>query len=207
MLIGVATGWWWMKESKSLTLDLGGGVKLTLLLIPAGEFVMGSPGRERDRLEKERMHDVTISEAFYMGKFAVTQEQYEKVMGSSPSYFKGAKNPVENVSWEDAKEFCRKLSAKTGHPVRLPTETQWEYACRAGTNTRFCSGDNDQDLDEVAWYGDEKCGRTTHPVGQKKPNAWGLYDMHGNVWEWCEDWYGSYPDGPAIDPQGPATGN
>jgi len=112
---------------------------------------------------------------------------------------------VETVSWDDATEFCKKLSEKTRQAVRLPTEAEWEYACRAGSKTRFCFGDADEGLGDYAWYR-ANSGRTTHPVGQKKPNAWGLYDMHGNVWEWCADWYGDYPNGAVTDPQGPASG-
>jgi len=189
----------------AMSLDLGNGVKLELVLIPAGKFMMGSPETEKDRLSDETQHEVTISQPFYMGKYEVTQEQYEAVTGTNPSLFKDAKNPVENVSWDDAQEFCKKLSAKTAKTVRLPTEAQWEYACRAGTETRFYSGDADDDLDGVGWYFSNS-GITTYPVGAKKPNAWGLYDMHGNVWNWCADWYGKYELGAATDPTGPTTG-
>src|ERR1019366_6733194 len=117
-----------------------------------------------------------------------TEEQYEQIMGKNPSRIKGAQNPVETVSWDDAMEFCKKLSQKTGKTVRLPTEAQWEYACRAGTKTRFSFGDKDEDLGDYAWYEKNSDGKS-HPVGQKKPNGLGLYDMHGNVWQWCADWY------------------
>jgi len=189
----------------TVSLDLGGGVKMEFVLIPAGKFMMGSPETGKDRRANETQHEVTISKPFYMGRYEVTQEQYEAITGMNPSHFKGAKNPVETVSWEDAQEFCKKLSAKTGKTVQLPTEAQWEYACRAGTKTRFYSGDADGDLDGVGWY-DSNSGNTTHPVGEKKPNSWGLYDMHGNVWEWCQDWYGEYAAGAATDPQGAASG-
>ncbi|MGB2613139.1 MAG: formylglycine-generating enzyme family protein [Phycisphaerae bacterium] len=179
-----------------VTFDLGGGVTMKLALIPAGKFMMG---------EGEDQHEVTISKPFYMGVTEVTQAQYEAVMGTNPSNFQGATNPVEEVSWNDATEFCKKLSEKTRQAVRLPTEAEWEYACRAGTKTAFSFGDADTGLGDYAWYGGNS-GNTTHPVGQKKPNAWGLYDMHGNVWEWCADWYGDYPKGAATDPQGPASG-
>jgi formylglycine-generating enzyme required for sulfatase activity len=119
---------------------------------------------------------------------------------------KGASLPIESVSWNDAQEFCKKVSAKTGQTVRLPTEAEWEYACRAGTTTAYYSGDTEADLGRAAWYGANING-STHPVGQKEPNAWGLYDMHGNVWEWCQDyWYEEYEAGAATDPQGPDTG-
>jgi formylglycine-generating enzyme required for sulfatase activity len=178
---------------KELNLDLGGGVTMKLALIPAGKFMMG---------EENDQHEVTISKPFYMGVTEVTQAQYEAVMGTNPSYFKGATNPVEMVSWNDATEFCKKLSEKTRQAVRLPAEAEWEYACRAGSKTRFCFGDADEGLGDYAWYF-ANSGGTTHPVGQKKPNAWGLYDMHGNVREWCADWYGDYPKGAVTDPQGP----
>jgi formylglycine-generating enzyme required for sulfatase activity len=184
-------------SSKSeLTLDLGGGVTLKLVRIPAGKFMMG---------EGQEQHEVTLSKPFYMGVTEVTQAQYQAVMGTNPSTFKGATNPVEMVSWDDATEFCKKLSEKTRQAVRLPTEAEWEYVCRAGTETIFCFGNADSALGDYAWY-KENSGSATHPVGQKKPNAWGLYDMHGNVWEWCADWYGDYPKAAVTDPQGPASG-
>ncbi|MCY3018460.1 MAG: formylglycine-generating enzyme family protein [Planctomycetota bacterium] len=191
----------------TLTLDLGGGVTLELVLIPAGKFTMGSPATETEAHQRndETQHEVTISTPFYMGQYEITQAQYEAVIGSNPSRVKGAKNPVEQVSWDGAQEFCRKLSAKAGKTLRLPTEAEWEYACRAGTTTRFSSGDADSALADVAWY-DANSERKPHPVGQKKPNAWGLYDMHGNVWEWCQDFYGAYAEGTATDPPGAVNG-
>ena len=193
---------------KELTLDLGNKVTMKLVSIPSGKFMMGSPASEKDRFDSEGpQHEVTISKAFYMGGYSVTQEQYEQIMGKNPSQFKGAQNPVENVSWDDAVEFCKKLSQKTGKTVRLPTEAEWEYACRAGSKTRFSYGDDNDyaNLGDYAWY-DKNSDKKTHPVGQKKPNAWGLYDMHGNVWQWCSDWYDSYANAKNTDPQGPASG-
>ncbi|OQB20282.1 MAG: Serine/threonine-protein kinase pkn1 [candidate division BRC1 bacterium ADurb.Bin183] len=170
--------------------DLGGGVNLEMGWIPAGSFEMGSPDSEAGRYKQEGpVHTVSL-DGFWMGKYEVTQEQYEAVMGTNPSKFKGAKNPVENVSWGDAMAFCKKLSLKTGKNFTLPSEAQWEYACRAGSKGRFCFGDSDSGLGDYAWY-IVNSGPQTHPVGQKKPNKWGLYDMHGNVWEWCLDRFAS----------------
>jgi len=203
------------------TVDLGDGVVLELVLIPAGWFKMGSPTNEKDREVNEAQHWVVITRSFYLGKYEVTQEQWQKVMGTNASNFKGAKNPVESVTWDDSQEFLKKLNALP-HPIplppgegarvrglfRLPTEAEWEYACRAGTKTRFCSGDADAGLADYAWY-DANSGGTTHPAGTRKPNAWGLHDLHGNVWEWCGDWYGEYGGGwvPKRNPAGPATGS
>ncbi|MCY3017670.1 MAG: SUMF1/EgtB/PvdO family nonheme iron enzyme [Planctomycetota bacterium] len=195
---------------KELALDLGKGVTLELVLIPAGRFLMGSPATEDEREQDETQHEVIISRPFYMGKYEVTQEQYEAVMGENPSRFKGAKHPVEMVSWDEAQEFCRKASAKTGKTVKLPTEAEWEYACRAGTTTVYCSGDDFEAIKQVTWCSYDgqwgSAGGTT-PVGSLKPNAWGLYDMHGNAYEWCEDWYGDYPERAATDPKGTAEGD
>ncbi len=190
---------------RELTLDLGHGVSMKLVRIPAGKLMMGSPEAEEGRDDDEDQHEVTISKPFYMGVTAVTQAQYAAVMGENPSEFKGEANPVESVSWDEAVEFCKKLSEKTGRMVRLPTEAEWEYACRAATKTAYPFGGDDADLENYAWYDGNSDG-ATHPVGQKKPNAWDLYDMHGNVWEWCADWYEDYPDGAATDPQGPESG-
>ncbi len=171
-------------------------------LIPAGTLTMGDASGDDD----ETPHEVTLTKPFKMGVHEVTQDQYEQVMGVNPSEFKGANNPVEMVSWEEAVEFCRRLSElpaekAAGNVYRLPTEAEWEYACRAGTTTKYSFGDDESDFGEYGWYR-ENSGRTTHPVGSKLPNAWGLYDMHGNVWEWCQDRYGDYPSGSVTDPSG-----
>jgi formylglycine-generating enzyme required for sulfatase activity len=197
-------------ESKSLpaslTLDLGNGVTMNLALIRPGRFMMGSPDSEEGRRSNEGpQHEVAITKPFYMGVTEVTQAQYEAVMGTNPSHIKGPTNPVENVSCDEAVDFCRKLSEKTGKTFRLPTEAEWEYACRAGSKTRFSFGDSDSVLGGYAWYARNSNGKT-HPVGQKKPNPWGLYDMLGNVSEWCADWYGPYSSMTSADPQGAASG-
>jgi formylglycine-generating enzyme required for sulfatase activity len=193
---------------KELTLDLGGGAKMELVLIPAGKFLMGSPPTEAKRDNDETRHEVTISRPFYMGKYLVTQEQYEKVTGRNPSKFKDAKNPVDRVNWDDAQNFCKTLSASTGKIVRLPSEAQWEYACRAGSTTAYGFGDDAETLGDYAWC-HVNSKDTTHPVGQKKPNAWKLYDMHGSLWEWCNDLYDQtyYSESPKVDPPGPEKGN
>jgi eukaryotic-like serine/threonine-protein kinase len=183
--------------------DLGKGIKLEMVLIPAGKFKMGSPASEKDRSDNETQHEVTLTKPFYMGKYEVTQEQWEAVMGNNPSSRnKGAKLPVTDVSWEDCQEFIKKLNAKTNGGYRLPTEAEWEYACRAGTSTAYSFGDSLTNND--AKYG-EPAG-STKVVGSYKPNAFSLYDMHGNVWEWCEDFKSDYLAGAVIDPKGPATG-
>ena len=191
-----------MKNILTLCLESLRKPALDFVLIPAGSFVMGSD----DRCDDEKpAHKITLTKPFYIGKYLVTQEQYQAVMDANPSYFKGAKNPVEFVSWDDAQEFCKKLSASSGLAVRLPTEAEWEYACRAGSKAAYCFGNNETKLGKYAWYSTNS-GNTTHPVGEKKPNRFGLYDMHGNVWEWCQDWYGEYTAKTAKNPTGPATG-
>jgi len=297
-----------VNQPETQTLDLGNGVSLDLVLIPAGKFIMGTPEpkpvdeegflekvfvgvallavggaillvligfaillaiREKRRFQyslrrfmammlaaslcvlggmhwwhsqrtlqearaeynaamarfkdanddEKPAHLVTITKPFYMGKYEVTQEQFKQVMGANPSSSKGPKLPVEQASWEDAKEFCKKASSvqqssgllqpQSGglrHKVRLPTSAEWEYACRAGTTTSYNSGDKEADLARAAWYW-RNSGHCTHPVGQKEPNAWGLYDMHGNVWVWCVDWFGFCPKAALTDPQRPANGD
>jgi endoglucanase len=195
---------------KELTVDLGGGVKLEMVLIPAGEFMMGSPDSDKSAASDEKpQHRVRITKPFYLGKYPVTQEQWTALMGDNPSYFKGPKNPVEEVSWDDCLQFLRRLNEKAGGGTwQFPTEAQWEYACRAGSTTKYCFGDDESGLGEYGWY-DKNSGGKPHSVGEKKPNAWGLYDMHGNIWQWCEDWYdsGYYAHSPTDDPAGPATGS
>jgi len=153
------------------------------------------------------VHTVRITQPFYLGKYEVTQGQWQAVMGNNPSKFTGDPNrPVEQVSWDDVQEFIRRLNAREGGTMyRLPTEAEWEYAARAGTTTRWSFGDDKSQLGRYAWYGGN-AGSQTHPVGQLQPNPWGLYDMHGNVREWAQDWYGKYTRGTAVDPAGPSSG-
>jgi formylglycine-generating enzyme required for sulfatase activity len=192
---------------KEIGIDLDGGVKLEMVLIPAGSFMMGSNLGHNEK----PVHKVRITRPFYLGKYLVTQEQWEAVMDSNPSRCKGPKNPVELVSWDDCQQFFDKLNAKSGPgggKFQLPTEARWEYACQAGSTTRYCFGDDESGLGEYAWYSGNSGGKT-HPVGEKKPNAWGLYDMHGNVCQWCADWYDAayYAGSPTDDPTGPETGS
>jgi formylglycine-generating enzyme required for sulfatase activity len=191
---------------------------MKLVLIPKGTFMMGSPESEEGRQKDETQHEVTISKDYYLGVYEVTQAQYEKVMGKNPSYFQGAivgnekaNLPVENVAWDDAVEFCKKLSElpvekKAGRVYRLPTEAEWEYACRAGGKTAYSFDDEPGLLYEYGWF-DRNSSKRTHTVGLRESNAWGVYDMHGNVWEWCSDWHGDYPEGAITDPAGPKNGS
>ncbi len=185
-------------------------VQIKMRLMPEGNFVMGSSGMEADRQNDEGpQHQVTITKSFYLGIYEVTQMQWEAVMGTRPSCFGYvAMNPVESISWDDCQKFIAKLNTLGIGTFRLPTEAEWEYACKAGSTTRFPWGDDPEytKLGEYAWY-DANSAQKLHPVGQKKPNAWGLYDMHGNVWEWCSDWYGSYSDMNQTDPTGAVTGS
>ena len=188
-------------EPVSPPLEITTSIGMELVRIPAGAFQMGS----HEGYDSERpVHRVRISEPFYMGKYEVTQAQWEAVMGTNSSRFKGNPNrPVENVSWNDVQEFIKRLNEQEGWEVcRLPTEAQWEYAARAGTTEQY-----ENDLDAIAWNRENSSGEP-HEVGQKLPNAWGLYDMLGNVWEWVQDWYDRsyYQYSPIVDPQGPNTG-
>ena len=207
-------------------IDLGKGVKLEMVLIPAGKFMMGSTKDEAERAiisdsffkslsEKEinkylnvgkvissemPKHEVSITKPHYMSKYEVTQEQWESVMGNNPITIKGAKLPVTDVSWNDCQYFIKNLNKMTKGAYKLPSEAEWEYACRAGTTTAYSFGDSLAKSDANIDSGGSKA------VGTYKANAFGLYDLHGNVWEWCEDWHGEYPFA-VTDPKGPATGN
>ena len=209
-------------EHLEVEVEIKNSIGMRLRLIPPGEFMMGSPEWGRD--DEGPQHRVRITRPFYMGVYPVTQSQWESVMGNNPSSFSsdGGNSdrvsglstgdfPMEGVSWEDAQEFIGKLnelSEETGWVYRLPTEAEWEHACRGGTTTRYYFGDSWDELGEYAWYSGNS-ERRTHSVGQKHPNAWGLYDMHGNVREWCFDWFSGdyYANSPLEDPTGPESGS
>ena len=191
-----------LQHGETRTLTLPGGAKMEMIYVAPGGFTMGSPESEEGRYNDETQHRVTLTNGFWLGKYEVTQAQWESVMGSNPSEFKGGDRPVEKVSWEDCQAFIRKVNAEAkrqfGGDARLPTEAEWEYACRAGTSGAFAGN-----IDTMGWYGS---GSGTSPVGKKKPNRWGFYDMHGNVWEWCGDWYAEYSGGSETNPAGAASG-
>jgi len=203
-------------------------IGMKLVYIPAGSFMMGSSDsatqlakrydiNEKYFADEFPQHEVRISEGFWMGQTEVTQGQYKSVMNAQPWSGKpmvqeSANNPAVYVTWENAMEFCRKLSQKEGKTYRLPTEAEWEYACRAGATTRFSFGDSDSFLGDYAWFSDNSYKvdeKYAHAVGQKKPNPWGMHDMHGNVWERCSDRYDKdyYSNSPNVDPNGPSSGN
>jgi len=198
------------EPGETKTVALPGGATMEMVWCPPGTFAMGSPASEEGRDSDETQHQVTLSKGFWMAKYEVTQKQWKSVMGNNPSKWKGDDLPVENVSWNECVEFCR----KAGNGLQLPTEAQWEYACRAGSTTEYFWGEalngDRANCDGNYPYGTTTKGpykaKTTR-VGSYAPNAWGLYDMHGNVWEWCADWKGAYPTGAVTDPQGPDSGS
>ncbi len=189
---------------------------IRMVLVPGGTFLMG------DEEQKEKLRKVEVG-PFWIDKYEVTQESYERIVGKNPSLKKGPQNPVERVSWLDAINYCNLRSRREGlqpcynletlecnfesNGYRLPTEAEWEYACRAGSQTRYSFGNNASQLGDYAWFKGNS-GNDLHPVGQKKPNAWGLHDMHGNVWEWCHDWFSEAPEdnAPTKNPTGPSSG-
>ena len=187
-------------------------LNLKMIWVEPGTFTMGSPTSERGRYNSETQHQVTLTKGFYLGKYEVTQAQWKKVMGSNPSKFKGANRPVEMVSWNDAVAFCKKLTemekkagrVPEGMAYQLPAEAQWEYACRAGTTTVYSWGDS---ISSKNASFQRNYDEGTTPVGKYPPNPWGFHDMHGNVWEWCADWWGFYTSGSVTDPEGPASGS
>jgi len=188
------------EPGETKTVALPGGATMEMVWCPPGEFTMGSPASEEGRYPRhhdyERQHQVTLTKGFWMAKTEVTQKQWQSVMGYNPAKFKGDDLPVECVSWEDCQEFCRKAG------LQLPTEAQWEYACRAGSTGPYAGTGQ---LDDMGWHFSNS-GGGAHPVGTKRANAWGLHDMHGNVWEWCADWFGNYPTGAVADPTGLVSG-
>jgi len=192
---------------RTMELDLGSSVTMTLVRVKAGEFVMGSPHSEvgRDKNEGPQIR-VKLTRDYWIGQTEVTQTEYWAVMLSNPSIFVGDALPVNNVSWEDATAFCEAASELTGRTVLLPTEAQWEYACRAGTTTPWITGDDHEGIADYAWFDGNSDGRL-HPVGAKKPNSWGIHDMTGNATEWCRNWYYEYPGGTVTDATGPEGGD
>lgn len=209
--------------------ELTNSIGMKFRRIASGSYLMGTQEHPGSPKIGEQIHRVTINQPFYLGVYEVTQAQYERIMGTNPSFYQApnvqpaflnqnqlapksdtSDHPVEKVSWEDATEFCKRLSdladeKAAGRIYHLPTEAQWEYACRAGTKSSFSFDDESKVLGEYGWYWENSRGQT-HPVGELKPNAWGLYDMHGNVSEWCLDWFDQYPETTLIDPTGPAHG-
>jgi sulfatase modifying factor 1 len=189
-------------------------IGMKFVWIKPGSFVMGSPKDEKERNANEIQHKVTLTKGFYMGVYGVTQEQWKEIMGNNPGRFKGEKNlPVEQVSWEDCQEFIKKLRDKDKKAYRLPSEAEWEFCCRANTKTPFYFGQTIS-TDQANYYGEAVYGngkkgvyrKKTTPVGSFPANAFGLYDMHRNVWQWCQDWIGDYPQKDVVDPQGPEKG-
>jgi uncharacterized protein (TIGR02996 family) len=179
-------------------------VGMVLALIPPGTFLMGSPRWESQRQSSETWHRVTLSRAFWMGVHPVTQEQWRAVKDSNPSTYPGDTRPVESISWDDCQDFCRRLSQCEGQAYRLPTEAEWEYACRSGTTTPYSFGEKVSPEQASRWQTSwQSAGRSLENL---PPNRWGLQDLHGTLWQWCQDWYGSYPHEDVIDPQGPTTG-
>lgn len=193
--------------SHFMNLDIKNGVSLALACVPAGAFEMGSPDQEDGHeAEETPFHRVQLTKDIWMGQYPVTQGQWNAVMCRHRDKDDQADCPVVQVSWNDAQAFAEAMTKLfPSMRFRLPAEAEWEYACRAGTTTRFAGGDTEADLAATAWYAGNSQVRL-HPVGQRQPNAWNLYDMHGNVFEWCSDWEGPYPSGTAIDPLGPETG-
>ncbi len=207
------------QEKKDPPKEFTNSIGMKFVWIKPGSFTMGSPKEEKDRepfRPDETQHKVTLAKGFYMGVYTVTQEQWKEVMGNNPSQFKGEKNlPVDGVSWNDCQEFVKKLrdKDKDKKQYRLPSEAEWEYSCRAGTTTPFHFGETisteQANYNGDFTYGNGKkgvCREKTTPVGTFPANAWGLYDMHGNVWQWCQDKYGDYSQKEAVDPKGPEKG-
>ena len=193
-------------DSNSTLIFTAGVVSFEMVYVAGGTFTMGCTSEQGGDCDSDEIpaHSVTLS-SYYMGKFEVTQALWKAVMGNNPSSFKGDNLPVEQVSWEDCQEFIRKLNDKTGQKFRLPTESEWEYAARGGNKSKSYRYSGSNSIDNVAWYYGNS-GSTTHAAGTKIPNELGIYDMSGNVWEWCGDWYGSYSSGSQTNPTGASSG-
>ncbi|MBQ6328765.1 MAG: formylglycine-generating enzyme family protein [Kiritimatiellae bacterium] len=192
------------KSGSEMSISLPGGAEMEMIWCAPGSFAMGSPDTELGRLDDETRHMVSIKRGFWLGKYEVTQRQWESVMRSNPSRFKDPNRPVETVSWHDCEMFLRRVNAALpGMSVRLPTEAEWEYACRAGSDNPVSGSGS---IGDMAWY-DMNSDSQTHEVGRNKSNAWGFYDMHGNVLEWCSDWFFVPPAEDVVDPKGPPIGS
>ena len=189
-----------LKSGNTKTFILPGGAKMEMIYCAPGSFMMGSPKKEKNRKNGEILHKVTLTKGFWLGKYPVTQRQWECVMqGSITPRFSGSNKPKNLISWEDCQKFIAKINSKSDLAARFPTEAEWEYACRAGSRGAYSGTGN---LDDMGWYTDNRGKVKLHPVGKKLPNDWGFYDMHGNVCEWCEDWHGSYSAEEVTDPKG-----
>ena len=193
-------------NSDHISIPVKDGISIDMVRVEAGTFTMGATAEMKDPYDWEKpTHRVTLTNDYYIGKYEVTQALWQAVMGSNPSYFKGNNLPVEMVSWDDCQEFISKLNRITGKTFRLPTEAEWEYAARGGNKSRGYQYGGSNNLSDVAWYGDNS-GSKTHVVGIKQPNELGIYDMSGNVWEWCQDWYGKYSSSSQVNPTGAKDG-
>ena len=191
------------KRGDTKTINLPGGATMEMIWCEPGEFMMGSDPDEEGRFSDETQHKVTLRRGFWLGKYEVTQEQWLSVMKEQRAKFPGEGHPQDSISWDDCKHFIEQVNAFVGGGVRLPTEAEWEYACRAGSSTPFSGGEK---LEDVAWYAANSCGQPQR-VGTKAPNSWGFYDMHGNLLEWCSDWYSKLYERDAIDPKGSVVGS
>ena len=197
-------------KPKTVTVENNGKkVSFKMMPVEAGTFTMGATEEQQSPESDEKpAHSVTITDDYYMGETEVTQELWEAVMGNNPSKFSGSTNPVEQVSWDDCQEFIKKLNTLTGEQFRMPTEAEWEFAARGGNKSKGYQYSGSDNLDDVAWYGENWKTGSTHPVKKKASSELGIYDMSGNVWEWCLDWYGSsYSSSLQTNPTGPATGS
>ena len=193
--------------ASEISIPVKNGISIEMVKVEAGIFMMGATSEMKNPYSDEKpVHQVILSNDYYMGKYEVTQALWQTVMGSNPSYFKGDNLPIEQVSWNDCQEFISKLNGITGRKFRLPTEAEWEYAARGGKQSNGYQYSGSSNISDVAWYEDNS-GSTTHPVGTKQANELGIFDMSGNVYEWCQDWYGSYVGSPQTNPTGANSGS